>query len=157
MFVFLVWILRRAIIIFLVTSAVTKGDESIVDNTQLLYVSSTLLLITGTLGKRKTSSTKAPSTPHCKRQHKLVNDIYAELGTGYMHRAYQMDEASFWKLYSLLKSHLKDVLAQHPKSQMARKRRKERATVISKSIQERARNMANRMVPSMGSSHCPCV
>jgi hypothetical protein len=55
---------------------------------------------------------------HASNSEKDVQSIFAELGKGYMRRAYRMDENSFWKLYELLEGQMKEIAAM-----MARKKR----------------------------------
>jgi hypothetical protein len=97
-----------------------EDDESYAKASQFLYIATSFLLIADHISQKRKRQ-RPPSSSPCKRVHKLVPRIFTELGKYYVRHAYQMDEASFWKLYGLLRDHMKRVIAEQPKKKKKRK------------------------------------
>ena len=90
---------------------------------QFVSVASASLVLAAAINHTKRK--RLPSGPSpIKRIQKTVNGMFLELGRLYIRRSYQMDEAAFWKLYSLLECHMKDVIAQRPKKQLSKPKKK---------------------------------
>ena len=70
-----------------------------------------------------------------RRVRKLVNDVFDELGPGYMRRAYRMDQQSFWKLFHTIKPYMLKSGSLEPKKGSTKKHKNGAVNgIIGKSV-----------------------